>query len=210
MFWCSQIPFYWSYSSFQRRTRRFSSASDSANETGRWRLTRLNGSPSATQHAHLKIKATNVLESSPPSKKKKSYNAVDDPARKYCLGKLEELFYDVFRRYPHVRSETTDEDMDVNDSKGKIIPKKIGELSEEEMEALINEANLLYQNFFINHSCKSILISSFVFHSWLAIPGSTSSGSGFIFSFRRRSIRLHCWDREELVPVVSAAELRNL
>ena len=30
--------------------------------------------------------------------------------------------------------------MDVNDSKGKIIPKKIEELSEEEMEALVNES----------------------------------------------------------------------
>ena len=52
----------------------------------------------------------------------------------------------MFRRYPHVRFETTDENMDVNDSKGKIIPKKIGELSEEEMEALINEANQFAQD----------------------------------------------------------------
>ena len=126
---------------FQRRTRQFSSGSDSdsANETGRRRLSRIKGSPSA-QHGHLKRKATNASESSPPSKKKKSYDPVDDPARKYCLGKLEELFRDVFLRYPHVRSETTDEDMDVNDGKSKIIPKKIEELSKEEMEALINEA----------------------------------------------------------------------
>ena len=130
---------------FQRRTRQFSSESDSdsANETGKRRLSRIKGSPSAsaTQHGHLKRKAASVSESSPPSKKKKSSDAVDDPARKYCLGKLEELFRDVFLRYPHVRSETTDEDMDVNDSKkSKIIPKKIEELSEKEMEALINEA----------------------------------------------------------------------
>ena len=48
----------------------------------------------------------------------------------------------MFLRYPHVRYETTDEDMDVNDGKeSKIIPKKIEELSEKEMEALVNEAN---------------------------------------------------------------------
>jgi hypothetical protein len=135
---------------FQRRTRRFSSESDSdsANETGRRRLSHVKGSPpaSATQHGHLKRKAANVSESSPPSKKKKS-DAVDDPTRKYCLGKLEELFRDVFLRYPHVRSETTDEDMDVNDSKkSKIIPKKIEELNEKEMEALINEAKQFAQD----------------------------------------------------------------
>ena len=52
----------------------------------------------------------------------------------------------MFLRYPHVRSETTDEDMDVNDSKIKIIPKKIEELSEEEKEALINEAKQFAQD----------------------------------------------------------------
>ena len=127
----------------QRRARQFSSESDSdsANETGRRRLSRIKGSPSSATQGHLKRKATNVAES-PLSKKKKSSDTVDDPARKYCLGKLEELFRNVFLRYPHVRSETTDEDMDVNDGKGnKIIPKKIEELSEKEKEALVNEAN---------------------------------------------------------------------
>lgn len=88
----------------------------------------------------MKRKAANVSESSPPSKKKKSSDVLNDPARKYCLGKLEELFRDVFLRYSHVRVTTTDEDMDVNDSKTKIILKKAEELSEEEMEALMNEA----------------------------------------------------------------------
>ena len=135
--------------SFQRRARQLSSESDSesANETERRRLSRIKSSPSAsaTQHGHLKRKAANVSESSPPPKKKKPSDAVDDPARKYCLGKLEELFRDVFLRYPHVRSETTDKDMD--DSKeGKIIPKKIEELNEKEMEALINEAKQFAQD----------------------------------------------------------------
>lgn len=118
------------------------SDSDSANETGRRRLSRIKGSPSSASHGQLKRKAANVAESSPPTKKKKSSEALDDPARKYCLGKLEELFRDVFLRYPHVRSEPTDDDMEVNDSKdSKIIPKKIEELNEKEMEALVNEAN---------------------------------------------------------------------
>ena len=136
--------------SFQRRVRQLSSESDSesANETGRRRLSRTKGSPSASAtQGQLKRKATNVSESSPPPKKKKPSDAVDDPARKYCLGKLEELFRDVFLRYPHVRFETTDEDMDVNDSKeSKIIPKKIEELNEKEMEALINEAKQFAQD----------------------------------------------------------------
>jgi hypothetical protein len=53
---------------------------------------------------------------------------------------LEELFHDVFLRYPHVRSESTDEDIDVKDRKPTIITKKIEELSEVEREVLINEA----------------------------------------------------------------------
>jgi hypothetical protein len=136
------------YLSFQRRVRQLSSESDdSDNETGRRRLSRIKGSPSPVTHGHLKRKAANVAESSPPSKKKKSSDAVDDPARKYCLGKLEELFRDVFLRYPHVRSETTDEDMDVSDGKeSKIIPKKIEELNEKEMEALVNESKQFAQD----------------------------------------------------------------
>ena len=135
--------FYWSHLFIQRRNRQFSpgSDSDSGNETGRRRLSRNKVSPStsATQHGHLKRKAI-LSEPSHPSKRKKPSDVVDDPTRKYCLSKLEELFHDVFLRYPHIRSESTDEDIDVKDRKPTIISKKIEELSEVEREVLINEA----------------------------------------------------------------------
>lgn len=42
----------------------------------------------------------------PSSKRRKpssdSSTATDDPARKYCLGKLHEVFDGIFTKYPHV------------------------------------------------------------------------------------------------------------
>lgn len=72
----------------------------------------------------------------PPPKRKKSAesNVTDDPARKYCLGKLEELFRDIFLRYPH---------LPVNDD-GSDVPERVqkprGDLTEEESVILVNQS----------------------------------------------------------------------
>ncbi|KAF9482544.1 hypothetical protein BDN70DRAFT_417191 [Pholiota conissans] len=128
------------------------SDSDSIADTGKRRLSRhkISVSPSPSTHGHLKRKATNATRSSSPplSKRKKSGDAGDDPARKYCLSKLEELFKDVFLRYPHVHVPASDgdeskpEDLRTGEEhlKTTIVPKKIEELSDEEKEDLIKES----------------------------------------------------------------------
>ena len=104
--------------------------------------------PSTPLAPQLKRKATSLSKqyTPPPTKRKRSgtsasASGADDPARKYCLGKLEELFKEVFFRYPHVR--TTNDEVE-GDSNGQlavsIVPKKLDELSEEEKEALIEES----------------------------------------------------------------------
>ncbi|KAF8906293.1 hypothetical protein CPB84DRAFT_1770475 [Gymnopilus junonius] len=132
------------------------SDTDSAEEGGKRRLSRakVSASPApSVQHSTLKRKATiaSVSHPSPAHKRKRSESSqsqdpADDPARKYCLGKLEELFQDIFLRYPHVHVAVQADDGG-NDERSaekygtKIVQKNLGELSEEEKNALINEAH---------------------------------------------------------------------
>ena len=121
-----------------RRLRRLSTPSDSESpdESAKRRLRRAKVSPSPSPSASGQLKRKLVLSSPPPSKRKKSgsrhESPADDPARKYCLGKLEELFRDIFLRYPHTRIRT--------DAGGTIMAKKLEELTDEEKDALVNEA----------------------------------------------------------------------
>ncbi|KAF9497211.1 hypothetical protein BDN71DRAFT_1445288 [Pleurotus eryngii] len=86
----------------KRRIARQSSSEESDGlsqdeRPGRRRLSRQGGSPS------LKRKRTTVREPVPKRKKSESEApAEDDPTRKYCLGKLGELFSKVFHKYPHL------------------------------------------------------------------------------------------------------------
>ncbi|TFK39798.1 hypothetical protein BDQ12DRAFT_511721 [Crucibulum laeve] len=95
--------------------------------------------------SRLKRKNTNASEA-PASKRKKSSestpSAADDPVRKYCLGKLEELFRDIFLRYPHVRDDHQKEGEDMQDGENKstFISRTLEELTELEKEALISES----------------------------------------------------------------------
>jgi hypothetical protein len=60
---------------------------------------------------------------------------VDDPARKYCLGKLEDVFRDIFLRYPYVH-------VDHQDGEGEkpAMEKKQEDLTEEDKDKLKEEA----------------------------------------------------------------------
>ncbi|KXN87405.1 Transcription factor bye1 [Leucoagaricus sp. SymC.cos] len=72
--------------------------------------------------------------------------AADDPVRKYCLGKLEEVFRDVFFRYPYVKTsvgitagaeaEGEDVKMEGEGQVGGIVMKKLEEMTDEENESL--------------------------------------------------------------------------
>ncbi|KAG6844769.1 hypothetical protein H0H87_003887 [Tephrocybe sp. NHM501043] len=82
----------------------------------------------------LKRKHTRATQT-PPPKRKKSDAVVptDDPVRKYCLTKLEELFRDVFLRYPHVRVQT-------QTKRTELVHKPLDELTEDEKNALLDES----------------------------------------------------------------------
>ncbi len=105
-------------------------------------------SPSVPHASKRKAKSASVgKDTSPalPTKRKRSGTAAgseasnaaqDDPVRKYCLTKLEEMFKEVYLRYPYVRlkaEEEHGEDCETN----KIIKKELAEMSEEEKEALV-------------------------------------------------------------------------
>ncbi|KAJ7708675.1 hypothetical protein B0H17DRAFT_1030445 [Mycena rosella] len=123
----------------RRRARRlsFSSESGSGSEassgpekSGR---SRKPASPGASK-SHLKRKAQQKAHAPPPKRKKAaSDTATDDPARAFCLGKLEGVFRDIFLRYPHVRTESTE-------GGASVVETKAEDLSEEEKATVEGEA----------------------------------------------------------------------
>ncbi|KAJ6610202.1 hypothetical protein B0H10DRAFT_2061219, partial [Mycena sp. CBHHK59/15] len=122
----------------RRRARRLSFSSESgsdsasADDTGRSRSRRTSGKPASPgpSKGHLKRKAQKA-HPPPPKRKKATSDAADDPARTFCLGKLEGVFREIFLRYPHVHAEGADED-------ASAVEKKAEDLTEEE-EAKVEE-----------------------------------------------------------------------
>lgn len=117
----------------QRRSTRqlnYSSDSDSSASsstsirTGRIRRA---GQKDSSSKRNLKRKPQTGTGTEPASKKKKkvSDDAMEDPTRKYCLGKLEDVFRDIFFRYPHPGDE--DE-------------KLAGEMTEEERSTILERS----------------------------------------------------------------------
>jgi len=83
--------------------------------------------PPPGSSSHLKRKSQSIHP--PPSKRKKSEpsgSAEDDPARKYCLGKYQEMMTAIFLKYPH-------------DASGQEIEDKV-DISAEEKTRLQEEA----------------------------------------------------------------------
>lgn len=118
-----------------RRDSSASSESSVHNKRIHRARSKVSGSPAPG--AHLKRKNTNASEMPPPKRKKGvESDVMDDPTRKYCLGKLEDLFRDVFLRYPH----TWAEDLQADQIKRVIVSKPLEELTEEENTALIDES----------------------------------------------------------------------
>ncbi|KAJ7760574.1 hypothetical protein B0H16DRAFT_1884744 [Mycena metata] len=93
------------------------------------------GASGSNSRNQLKRKAASKAHAPPPKRKKESSStsgdATDDPARAFCLGKLEGVFRDIFLRYPHVRSAGEE---------GPRVEKKAEELSEEEKAGVEGEA----------------------------------------------------------------------
>ncbi|KAF9075359.1 hypothetical protein BDP27DRAFT_1315936 [Rhodocollybia butyracea] len=71
----------------------------------------------------------------PPTKKAKTTDPLEDPTRRYCLGKLEDVFRDIFLRYPHVRSKSED-----SGSAAQVMEKRKEDLTEEERTAVLEDS----------------------------------------------------------------------
>lgn len=133
------IQLYSGFSSFsrsrQRPTRRLSYSSESESDSSKKparnrRSSHRSPGPSNT----LKRKAQAVPHPPPASKKTKtSPESTEDPTRKYCLGKLEDLFCGIFLKYPLVRTKDDGEGSDG-------VEKKAEELTEGEKEAVLSAA----------------------------------------------------------------------
>lgn len=139
----------YSYLRFLKRRARRLAISESDSEgpdhpggrSGRLRR-KSSGSPGPS---NLKRKSKVTAAHPPPSKRKKSESTpTDDPTRKYCLGKLEEVFCQIFIRYPHIKDD--DDKIDDNamegdgNGEGMTVEKKSEDLTDEEKAKLEDKA----------------------------------------------------------------------
>ena len=127
------------------------------NVTKKRRVRRLQ-SPSRSPGLHggkrkaQRSSASHGVSPAPPSKRKRSgtapeNSAHDDPVRKYCLSKLEEMFKEIYFRYPYVRLKDEDEEDDdgggggeSHDVGAKTIKKELADMSDEEKDALLEDS----------------------------------------------------------------------
>lgn len=121
------------------------------------------------------LKRKGHASQTPPPKRIKSEtsNAADDPTRKYCLGKLEELFRDAFFRYPHVCLESCDGDG--FDQPAALVQKPLDSLTEGEKDAVLNESK---------HFAMELEKAIFEIYSELDKEGHLSAGSKYKYGKR--------------------------
>lgn len=100
-------------------------------------------STSSAEHNPVKRKkSTSSQPAPPPAKRPRSEStAGEDAARKYCLTKLQELFRQIFVRYPFL-NQPSEGDSDAAPESSLQPDKKSEELSPEEKEQLESKANL--------------------------------------------------------------------
>ena len=138
---------------FQRRAHRQAYQSDDSESEGSRRSKspkrlRKGGAPTAKDPppkqaspaaaTQAKRKKSMSAQPLPPSKRARSETTSgEDPARKYCLTKLQELFCQIFTRYPFLEQGAVDGEM----PSALLQPqKKTEELTDEEKEALKERA----------------------------------------------------------------------
>jgi len=110
-------------------------------------------SPGPGQSSSSKLKRKqSVTEGNPPAKKSKTSGGPnDDPTRKYCLGKLQGIFYNIFLAFPYFPPEDSvkieDEDIDRSEPNAARsvsdggFTKTAAELTDEEKTQLEEKAN---------------------------------------------------------------------
>ena len=107
--------------------------------------------PGQSTSSNLKRRQS-VAEGNPPAKKSKSSGGPDDdPTRKYCLGKLQEIFSHIFLTFPYfppegsIKIEDGDHGSESNAPRlvtSKGFAKITAELTEEEKAQLEEKANI--------------------------------------------------------------------
>lgn len=107
------------------------------------------GRAHAIKRKATSVSADNYASPSPPSKRKRSgtaasaahESAANDPVRKYCLGKFEEMFKEIYLKYPYIRLKEEQESVfNEDETENKIIQKELAHLSDEEKEALLQDS----------------------------------------------------------------------
>ncbi|KAJ7180665.1 hypothetical protein C8R46DRAFT_1070186 [Mycena filopes] len=181
----------------RRRARRLSfsseeSGSDDASEKGgRTRKPASPGASSSNSRNQLKRKAAAKAHAPPPKRKKEtpsSGEATDDPARAFCLGKLEGVFRDIFLRYPHVRAG----------GEGPPVEKKPEELSEEEKAVVEEEAKQF---------ATELERCVYDIYSEPDKQGKTSAGGKYKDRFRMLQFNLSKIDRTVLHKRIASADI---
>ncbi|PCH44335.1 hypothetical protein WOLCODRAFT_133175 [Wolfiporia cocos MD-104 SS10] len=94
-------------------------------------------SPSPHPNGHSRRKQSSASQPQQPEKRVRSESG-EDPARKYCLTKLQEIFSGIFLRYPYLRVEETGRERPEEITEPD---KKQEELTDEEKEKLGQTAN---------------------------------------------------------------------
>lgn len=100
----------------KRRTRRLSVSSESSTEGGKTDVasrrasTSRRGPGSPVASGSLKRKPQHATQVQPSKRQKgSSSSASEDPTRTYCLKKLQEVFIQIFLKYPRVPDDTQPE-----------------------------------------------------------------------------------------------------
>ncbi|KAJ3824385.1 hypothetical protein EV361DRAFT_927257 [Lentinula raphanica] len=112
----------------KRRPRRASYLSDTDHSDDEKPAPRIRKASSPS----LKRLTKRPSDDGPPAKKAKTSSSGDDPARNYCRGKLEDVFRDIFLRYPHVRSTSEDADQGIE--------KPTEDLTEEDRNSVLEDS----------------------------------------------------------------------
>ncbi|KAF5383828.1 hypothetical protein D9615_003631 [Tricholomella constricta] len=179
----------------KRHTRRLSYSSDSDSEVSddtkprRHRIRKVSNSPAPSS---LKRKIRRASHTPPPKRKKSDAMAPEDDAtRKYCLGKLGELFRDIFLRYPHVRDPS-------QEGQTSVIQKSLDDLTEDERAALVEESKQ-----FADELEKCI----FEIYSETDKQGLPSAASKYKDRFRMLQFNLSKFDRVVIHQRIASAEI---
>ncbi|KAG6813880.1 hypothetical protein H0H92_006287 [Tricholoma furcatifolium] len=180
----------------KRPTRRLSYSSEPDSEVSddakprRHRIKKLAGSPPPSNALKRKDRGSSHT---PPPKRKKSDAAdpTDDPVRKYCLTKLEELFRDVFMRYPHVQMQN-------DGGETSLVQKPLDQLTEDEKIALLDESKRFADEL------EKCVFDTYSEHDKFGHP---TAGSNYKDRFRMLQFNLSKADRVGLHKRIVSAEI---